>query len=185
MHRLALPLLCALALSAAAPGAAPPEAGGAEVAERVVNDPRPETFSAWGVNPPPRVRRDEGVQFGKALRVPIRGASPQPWASGLNVPVLKPVEAGDGLAIAFWARAERTEEGAPGRIARVQLEHSARPHRALFGQSFEVGPEWKMYSLTGETDQGYGARALQVTMHLAAAKQTLDIGPVFVLRYDR
>ena len=87
--------------------------------------------------------------------------------------------------IAFWARAHRTEGGAPGKIARVRIEESAPPDRELFAQSFDVGPAWKLHQLAGVADRDYAPGRIGVAMHVAAAKQTLDIGPVFVLRYAK
>ncbi len=153
------------------------------MADRLVNDPRVDALSPYGLRLPPAIRADKGVQFGKALRVPLKGHADF-WRVGVTTPVLKPVKKGDRIVIAFWARAEETENGAPGKIGRVQLE--ATPVvRAIFEQPFEVSPEWKMYQLKGVADQDYGPRQLNAALHLDSAKQVLDLGPVFVLDYGQ
>ena len=153
------------------------------IAERLVNDPRVEALQPYGQPIPPVVRGDEGVQFGKALRVRLKGDK-EFWRIGVVSPLLKPVKKGDLIVIAFWARASGTENGAPGRIGRVQLE--ATPViRTIFEQAFEIGPEWKMYQLKGVADRDYAPRALNAAMHLDAAKQVLDLGPLFVLNYGQ
>ncbi|MBD8620162.1 hypothetical protein IFT67_14635 [Sphingomonas sp. CFBP 13728] len=153
------------------------------MADRLVNDPRVDALNPYGLRLPPTVRADKSVQFGKALRVPLKGHTDF-WRVGVTTPVLKPVRKGDQIVIAFWARAEETENGAPGRIGRVQLE--ATPVvRAIFEQPFEVSRDWKMYQLKGIADQDYGPRQLNAALHLDSAKQVLDLGPVFVLDYGQ
>ena len=43
------------------------------MAERLRNDPRVEALRPYGLRLPPAVRSDKGVQFGKALRIPLTG----------------------------------------------------------------------------------------------------------------
>lgn len=159
--------------------AAAPEA--TSMADRLLNDPRVEALRPYGQPIPPTIRADKDVQFGKALRIKLQG-HPDFWRIGVTTPLLKPVKKGDRIVIAFWARADQTENGAPGKIGRVQLE--ATPViRAVFEQPFEVGPEWKMYQLKGLADRDYAAGAFNAAMHLDAAKQVLDLGPLFVFDY--
>lgn len=175
--------LAALGLTAVMTAPVVAAADAPSMADRLVNDPRVEALNPYGLRLPPAVRADKGVQFGKALRVPLKGHADF-WRVGVTTPVLKPVRKGDQIVIAFWARAEETENGAPGKIGRVQLE--ATPVvRAIFEQPFEVSAEWKMYQLKGVADQDYGPRQLNAALHLDSAKQVLDLGPVFVLDYGQ
>jgi hypothetical protein len=160
---------------------AAPAAAQDAMADRLVNDPRVEALQPYGQPIPPVVRSDKGVQFGKALRVRLKGDKDF-GRIGVITPLVKPVNQGDRIVIAFWARAVETEDGAPGKIGRVQLE--ATPViRTIFERAFEVGPEWKMYQLRGVADRDYGPGALNAAMHLDVAKQVLDLGPLFVLDY--
>ena len=158
-----------------------PAAAQDAMAERLRNDPRVEALRPYGQPIPPVVRSDKSVQFGKALRVRLKG-SKEFWRVGVTTPLLKPVKKGDRIVIAFWARASGTGKGASGRIGQVQLE--ATPViRTIFGQGFDIGPEWKMYKLEGVADRDYAPGALNAAMHLDAVKQVLDLGPLFVLDY--
>lgn len=173
-------LLAALSLLAAAPPAAAQEGGSAS--DRIVNDPRVPALTAYGLNLPPRIRDDKAVQFGKAMRVQLTGHADF-WRVGVISPTLKPVQKGDRIVIAFWARAEKTEGGAPGIIRRAQLEATTPAIRTIFEKVFEIGPEWKMYQLAGVADRDYPAGSLNAALHLDGAKQVLDIGPIFILDY--
>ncbi len=153
-------------------------------AQRLVNDPRAEALRPYGQPIPPEVRSDKAVQFGKSLRIPISSAAQDFWRVGVVTPTLKPVKEGDRLVVAFWARAQRTEANAPGKLCRVQLE--ATPVvRTIFEQPFDVTPEWRMYKISGKADRAYPAGGLNAAFHLACAKQTIDIGPVFILDYGQ
>ena len=176
--------LLAVALLASAP-AVPTVAAQAtgSMADRIINDPRVPSLTPYGLNLPPQIRNDGGVQFGKAMRFTLSGHADF-WRIGVITPTLKPVKRGDQIVIAFWARATGTQNGAPGRIGRVQLE--ATPVvRTIFEQSFDLSPEWKMYQLKGVADRDYAPRQLNAALHIDAARQVLDIGPVFVLDYGQ
>ncbi|GAA0734595.1 hypothetical protein [Sphingomonas japonica] len=150
------------------------------IEDQIVNNPRPDAFAPYGVKP--KVIKDAKVQFGKAMRIAVATANPaQPRNVGLNVPLSKPVKKGDKLVLAFWARAEKTEGGAPGKLANVQIQHAADPYTGLFGKPFEVGPEWQMQQVAGVADADYAAGALAASMHFGSAVQVIDLGPVFVL----
>jgi hypothetical protein len=151
-------------------------------AQRLINDPRVEVLRPYGQPIGPIPRSDKTVQFGKALRVQIGSPSLEIGRIGVTTPTLKPVKEGDRIVVAFWARAQRTENNEPGKLCRVQLE--ATPViRALVDQPFDVTPEWKMYKLSGTADRAYPAGGLNAAFHLACAKQTIDLGPVFILDY--
>lgn len=174
------PLLAAFSLLAVAPVAAAQD--GQSASDRLVNDPRVPALTAYGLNLPPRIRDDKAVQFGKAMRFQLSGHADF-GRIGVITPILKPVQKGDRIVIAFWARAEKTEGGAPGVIRRAQLEATRPAIRAIFEKAFEIGPEWTMYQLAGVADQDYPPGHLNAALHLDAAKQVLDIGPIFILNY--
>ena len=172
------------ASAAIAQTAAPAPSAEAIFAQRLVNDPRAEALRPYGSPIPPEVRSDKTVQFDKALRVPISSAATDFWRVGVTTPSLKPVKEGDRIVVAFWARAQRTQDGVPGKICRVQLE-STPAVRTIFEQGFDVTPEWKMYKLTGKADRSYAVGGINAAFHLACAKQTIDLGPVFILDYGQ
>lgn len=177
-------VLLAAALCLSTLAAAPPRAAAQQgMADRLVNDPRVEALRPYGLPLPPAPRADKTVQFGKALRFKLAGHADF-WRIGVVTPTLKPVRKGDRVVIAFWARATGTDAGAPGRIGRVQLEETPVV-RALFEKSFEIGPEWKMYQLAGTVARDYAPGQLNAALHIDAAKQVLDVGPVFVLDYGQ
>lgn len=181
MKRLAVALVLVTALGASY-GAAQEVAksAGPAIEDQIANNPLPDGFSPYGATP--KIIKDPKVQFGKAMRITVPTAKPaEPWSVGLNVPLTKPVKKGDKLVLAFWARAEKTEGGAPGKLANVQIQQAAAPFTGLFGKPFEVGPEWAMHQVSGVADADYAVGTLNAAVHFGGAAQVIDMGPVFIL----
>jgi hypothetical protein len=166
------------ALAAAAPALA--QAGDDDILSKLVNVPAPGAHRVDGGTG--RVRGDSTVQGGKALRVEVPGRSQQTWDVAVGSSVTRPVKAGDTLVLAFWARLEKGEGGAAtASLPYNAVQLAAAPYTPLFTKPMTIGTEWKMYEARGKADKDYPAGALNVAIHLATAKQTIDIGPVFVL----
>src|SRR4051812_42004096 len=98
MHlRIALALGAAVPALLAVPGIAQDAGAGEDaLAEKVANNTNPASFQVYGLTPAPKVVSDKAVQGGKALRLPVTGSG-DPWSVGVNVPLIKPVKAGDRL----------------------------------------------------------------------------------------
>jgi hypothetical protein len=172
----------AAALLIAAPALSPAGAlAQDDIVDRIISVPVPAEYRVEGVRNA-RVRTDDSVQGGKALRVPVPGRSDQPWTVQLSVPITRAVQAGDALILAFWARLERGEDGATSAtLPHNAVQLAAEPYTALFSGPATIGPEWAMHEIRGRADRAYAEGALNVSFHLATGRQTVDIGPVFVL----
>ena len=159
--------------------AATPAPAQDDIVDRIISVPVPSEYEVQGVRNA-RVRDDDGVQGGHALRVPVPRASDQAWDVQVSIPINRAVSAGDELVLAFWARLEEGEsETATLPFNAVQL--AAEPYTALFSGPATIGPDWAIHEIRGRADRDYGEDALTVSLHLATGRQTVDIGPVFVL----
>jgi hypothetical protein len=172
------------AASAPAPAPASPKAKGlasldpAKIPSMIINDP-----SAPNVNgAKAKLVDDERVTGGKALRVQVSGKGKNAWDSSLSSAITKPVKAGDNLLLVFWAR---LEQGANGATAATlpwnSIGMTTAPWSAVVGQPADIGPEWKQFEISGRADRDFDADTLGVSLQLATAKQTVDLGPVIVL----
>lgn len=183
--RIAIALGAAVPALLAVPGIAQDAKSGEEaksgedaLAEKVITNTNPASFRPYGLTPPPKLVSDKVVQGGKALRVPVTGAG-EPWSIGVNVPLLKPVKAGDKLVVAFYARLSKSD--APTAKVNAQIQLSTAPYTALFSKPFDVGPEWKLLQFSGRADKDYAVGTIGAAFHLNTAKQVIDMGPVAVL----
>lgn len=153
-----------------------------DLARRIISVPVPTAYRVDGVQTGARVRSDSSVQGGRALRVPVPGRSDQPWSVSVAVPITQAVHAGDQLILAFWARLEQGENGATSAsLPYNAVQLAAAPYTALFTGPATVGPAWEMHEVRGRADRDFAAGDLNVSLHLATGRQTVDIGPVFVL----
>lgn len=144
----------------------------------IVNNPAEPQVSGASA----KLRDDPAVQGGKALRITVRGKGGNPWDVAVESAIEKPVKAGDSLLFAFWARLEQGEDGASSSTLpynAVQL--SAAPYTGLFVAPVTIGPEWKLHEVRGKAEHDHAAGTLKATIHLATAKQTVDLGPLFVV----
>lgn len=183
MHlKVALALAAAVPALFAVPGIAQDQQSQeAALAEKVVNNTNPASFQAYGFASKPKLVKDEAVQGGRALRLPVSGEG-NPWSMGVNVPLLKPVKAGDRLVLAFYVRLDKAEGGATtAKLARAQIQLSAAPYSALFGKGFDLTTEWQFLQVAGKADKDYPAGALSAAFHVNTGKHVVDLGPVAVL----
>jgi hypothetical protein len=158
------------------------EPKGDDIMDRIISVPAPVAYRVDGLRDKPKVRSDPKVQGGKALRVEVPGKAPNTWAVAVAVPVNKPVKAGDKLVLAFWARLEKGENGATSTTLPFNgVQLASAPYTPLFNGPITIGPEWKLQQVEGKANASYPAGALSISLHLATAKQVVDIGPVFLL----
>lgn len=170
--------IAALLIAAAAPAFA--QGGADDILSKVINAPPPAASRVDGGTG--KLRNDPLVQGGKALRIDVSGKSERAWAVALSNPINKPVKAGDTLVLAFWARLEKGEKGATtASLPYNAVQLAGAPYTALFKGDATIGPEWQMYETRGKADKDYSAGSLNVAIHLATGRQTIDIGPIFVL----
>lgn len=176
MKIIALAAAAALATLTAAPALAQDDA-----AANIITNPDPSTFQVYGLTPAPKSKKDETVQGGRALPVAVTGSG-SPYSVGVNVPIIQPVKAGDKLTLMFYAKLGKAEPGVTSvKIANAQIQLAAAPYTGLFGQGFDVGPEWKLYSVSGKADKDYGKGVLNAAFHVNTGKHTLLLGVVAVL----
>jgi hypothetical protein len=150
--------------------------------DKVINNPLPANFRVDGLRDKPKVRSDPNVQWNKALRVEVPGKAPNAWAIAVAVPIKKAVKAGDKLVLAFWARLEKGENGATSTTLPYNaVQMGSAPYTALFSGPITIDSTWKLQQVEGRAAADYPADTLNATIHLATAKQVVDIGPVFVL----
>lgn len=158
------------------------QSAGDDILSKVINVPPPSALAVFGLSGKPKLRNDESIQGGKALRIQVPGKSDQTWDVSVSSAINKPVKAGDELVLAFWARLEKGENGAATALLpynAVQL--SREPYSAVIVGPATIGPEWKLHEVKGKADHDYAAGDLNATLHLATGKQTVELGPMFVL----
>jgi hypothetical protein len=145
----------------------------------MINDPNPATFQVYGIPSAPKSVKDESVQGGRALNVPVTGSG-TPYAVGVNVPLNKPVKAGDQLTVMFYAKLQKAEPGVTSAKVTAQVQLSSAPYTAIAGKPFDVPTEWKLFTVTAVADKDYSKGSLTAAFHINTGKQTIGLGLVAV-----
>jgi len=177
-------LLLVLTPLTSAPAPAQQQSSDDDILNRVISVPNPRAYRVDGTQNGARgqVRNDASVQGGKALRVDVPGRNAQAWTTAVSVPINRAVHNGDHLVLAFWARLEQGENGATtASLPYNAVQLSGAPYTAVFSGGVTVTPQWQMFEISGQANRDYADGALNVAIHLATGRQTIDIGPVFVL----
>jgi hypothetical protein len=177
-----LAAFCVAAAAVLLPQVLPAQDSSDDIMNKIINRPPVTAWHIDGISGKPKVIADAAVQYGKAVRVDVPGKGEHPWSIAASNPIDKPVKAGDNLVLAFWARLEKSENGATSATLPYNaVQMSSDPYTAIFTGPVTIGPEWKMMEIKGKADRAYAAGQLNVSIHLATAKQVVDLGPVFVL----
>jgi endo-1,4-beta-xylanase len=160
------------------------QAEGDNILDKLVNVPSPKSWVAQGMSQWPEAIDDPAVQGGQAMRFEIRDKGANPWSISANVSIVKPVKAGDVVLFAFWARAELPLAGqSTASIPGIRIQETKAPYGTFAQDAAAVTGKWAMYYASGVADKDYKPGTLIATLQLAAGKQTIDLGPVFVLDF--
>jgi len=144
---------------------------------------------SWNVYGPGQTNasvKDKGVVGGGAVRVQVTAPTPgQPWANAAGQAVDGKITKGDIVTVAFWARAESVDGGpATATISSVGVHQSASPWSGIVnGQVETIGGEWKLYTFSGRASIDADKGTAGVSLQLGGAKQTVVLGPLFVLDF--
>ena len=157
---------------------------GGSILDKLVNVPSPKSWQAQGTSQWPEQVEDPTVTGGMAMRFKIANKGDNPWSVSANVAIVNPVKKGDVVLFAFWARAEEPlEGGSTASIPGIRVQETKAPYTAFAQDSATITGKWAMYYASGVAGNDYNPGTLIGTLHLAAGKQTIDLGPVFVLDF--
>lgn len=123
------------------------------------------------------------IAGGKATRTVTAKAGANPWDDGASTPIATAVKKGD---VVFAAALVRMTEPAPGAqtglISEFGVHLTGAPYTAIATAS-ATAPKgvWTWIYASGTAGADYPAGAISFGMQLGCCKQTVDVGPVFVL----
>jgi hypothetical protein len=118
---------------------------------------------------------------GTATAINMSSLGKNVYDAGINIPIAEALTQGDVLTIAFVARtiSAETDTGA-GKVA-IRVQHNKPPYNGFGDNVLNLGPNWKVYQLRTQAKIDVPAGEAVVALHLAGAKQSLEIGPVYVV----
>lgn len=115
---------------------------------------------------------------GTAYEIDVKKMGSQPYDAGAYMTIGGEIKKGDVVFVLFFARL-LSEEG--GDIRQVALQLSQSPYTASFSKRFAVTSDWASYTFAGKAHADFASGESQVSFQLAAQKQHIALGPVYVL----
>ena len=175
--------ILALAVGAASPGLARQSDDG-DIMKKAINKPSA-NWQVYGAGQRTTPVKDKTVMGGGGMKVEVQSPPDKPWQIGAQQGLTGKVSKGDVMLIAFWAKAEGVDGGpAEATISGVRVQQAAAPYDAAMQGSAKIsGDAWKIYTVPGRATIGIPAGTANVSLQLGAAKQTVLLGPVFVLDF--
>ena len=170
-------------LLAAAVALAPVASHAQDLMSRSLTAPAADQWQSSGDGESHKLVKDDGVRGGWAYQVTAAKAGQNPWDVQANVSTDRPVKTGDVILLAFWAKAATPPAGAAAISAPAVIQEAAAPYTRLGEANLSITPDWKLYYVAATATKDYVPQALNVSVQLAAAAQTVDLGPVFLLDY--
>jgi hypothetical protein len=165
----------------AAPAPATPPPAAIDLNSKLINVPGT-NWNVYGENQAAKRLEKEGPKGYPAIRVTVARAGKNAWDAGAVSVVPKPVGAGDAVLVAVYLRAPELKDGETLELPLVGATGAAAPYPAIAGEKVVLTNQWKLYFASGRAPQAFAADGVQATVHLAGAKQVIDLGPLRV--YD-
>ncbi|RHW17231.1 hypothetical protein D1610_11850 [Sphingomonas gilva] len=149
--------------------------------ETMLNTPSVESWNVYGAGQTHKLRKDDNVQGGGAMRIDVAKAQANVWDVGASTPISGAIAKGDRLVVAFWARLESGGTGGSAEIPTI-LQVASPPYAPIVAGSVTLGGEWKLVSITGTAAADHAAGSTNVALQLGGAAQKIDLGPAFVMK---
>jgi hypothetical protein len=185
MNKWMVALMTGALMTVAATAADAPK--GDDMLSHLVLGASADSWNVW--NATAAVRDDAGVQAGKATRVTAKKGA-NSWDAQASVTLQQPVQKGDVLLVAYYARVETPPAGATtANIPSAGLGLNKAPYTGLTSEAAAPTSKWAVYYSSGVADDDHAKGSLNFGVQLAAADQVIDLGPVFIFNfgpsYDR
>lgn len=147
----------------------------------LINDPTVVDWVVYGNSKKPKqVSAPETPgQFAMQLKVTKKGAVKHDM--GVNVPISAAITSGNMITVAFWARTDKADTADGNGLVGVRINEDKAPYDGFGDQDMKIGTEWKLYEAKMRSTMALDAGQAVVGFQLAGAKQTIEIGQVYVL----
>lgn len=147
----------------------------------VITDYSTQVWPIYGAGETHKMVVAKEVPGGQAVQFSIAAAGTNPYDIGLSIPVTRQIEEGSILVLAVLARtvSADTADG-KGRIG-VRIQENAPPYPGFADNMLSIGPNWGLYQLRTQARSTIGTGKGVVSVHLAGAKQVIEIGQVYLI----
>jgi hypothetical protein len=153
-----------------------------DLANKMINR---ETNGTWNVipdKPGAKVIKVPGLPGEHAFRIKASKGQ-NPWDTQASSPIAGAINEGDVVLLQYYARAAEPAEGGSSLTARIQI--NAPPWTSVLETTAKIDGEWKPSCAFRTVTASIPEKQGSVSIHLATAKQVIELGPVFVFNFGK
>ncbi len=174
-------LVSATAMACALFAMSSPARADDDITKHMVSNPNVGAYQIYG-NETNKKIKDAAVQGGNAVEISATGVG-QSYEAAAQVEISQKLTKGDHIVCAVWIKGKAADGSQAKLHGRLQI--NTAPYTAVGETDFAVTDTWQMYTLETDADQDYDKGKLVFVLHVNSAKQTVDLGPAFVLNMTR
>jgi len=127
-------------------------------------------------------RAEPKIWLGQATRYTTTAAGANAWDLGTAIPIPDSINEGDKLLIAIAARTESASTPDGKAVIGLRVQDSKPPYDGFAENKFTVGPNWQLIRIRTTATKTFAPGTAQLALHFAGAAQSVDIGPVYIMR---
>ena len=147
----------------------------------LLNDPTRRGWTNYGMATPPEPIK-VGIPGGAATRFTIAAVGTNAWDSGSGIPIDGAIAEGDTVLVSFIARTISAATPDGKAMLGIMVQNTTSPYASFGNHMISVGPNWGLVQIRTKATMALPSGKGQVMLHLAGAKQVLEVGPVYVLK---
>ncbi|MBW8734384.1 MAG: hypothetical protein JF571_08775 [Asticcacaulis sp.] len=151
-----------------------------DITKHLASNPNVGSWQIYGAQQTNKKIKDPAVQGGTAIEASASGVG-ESYASAAQVEVTQKIMKGDHIVCAVWLKAKTPATA----TLHGRLQINSAPYTAVMEKDFDITDQWQLMTVEGDADQDYDKGKLVFAVHLNGAKQTVDLGPAFVLNMTR
>ena len=172
----------ALAVTAAAPAVAQTvdPLQSETLIKKVVNQPGT-AWTFYGPGLSTKTMKDPDLPGTQFLRATVADKGKNPWDAGAGYDIDRPIKAGDVIFFAIYARAPNLKDGETASLPQMGVCQDSSPYTPIAIGDHQITNQWGVYYVSGKATSAWHRGEAHVALQLAADKQVIDLGPVFVL----
>jgi hypothetical protein len=151
----------------------------------LINNPYDIQWNTQGPDKRDSIVKSEGAPGGMAYRVTMKKKKKNHWDTAIRIPMTTSIEKDDVILMSFWARAAKPPKGRDAGDITATIQRNIDPYDSVIEQRLDIGPDWKLYSVSGKASRDYSADKTNINFNLAHAKQTLEFGQFYVMNLGK
>ena len=95
----------------------------------------------------------------------------------MSGPIPGGIQRGDTVIMSYWAKTMKGE----GVISNAGVQLNSAPYSSMMMEPAQLSTEWQQFFVSGTATQDYNSSEAGYTIQVGGAKQTIRIGPIFIL----